>query len=108
MGPGEQFQGLDLRGISGDLAVMVPIHPHDLGENMGIAGIGLGSGGAVPLSVPSCRHRVDRIHPVPAGEQRRDPHPTIGLDPDHDRTVGGVIDPCAVRAGVEVLGYHLV
>lgn len=106
VGPGKQFQGFDLRGIPCDLAVMAAVQPDDLGENVSVAGVGFGSRGAVPFPISCRRHRVDRIHLIATGQQRRHPHPTIGFDPDHDRTLGEVTAAGAVR--IEMFGHHLV
>lgn len=36
----------------------------------------------VAVSVAGHRFGVDRIHPVPGRDQRRDPQAVVGLDPD--------------------------
>ena len=65
--------GLDLRAVAGDRAVMGAVQPHDLGQHVRIAGVGLRARGGVPLPVPGHRHRVDREHLIPGREQRRAP-----------------------------------
>ena len=54
----------------------------DLGQEVRIGSIGLGSRGGVPLAVAGHRQRVDREHLVARRDQGGDPGPAVGLDAD--------------------------
>jgi hypothetical protein len=62
----------------------------------------------VALPVTGHRHRVDREHLVAGRDQRGDPGPAVGLDPDHHRP-SREHPGLGVDGGVvEVFGEHLV
>ena len=82
MGPGGDLDVLgDLR-VPGDRAVMGPVQPDDLGQQMRIRGVGLRPRRGVPLPIAGHLHRVDRIDHIAGGQQRLHPRPPLGLDPD--------------------------
>jgi hypothetical protein len=58
------------------------VQAHDLGEDVGVAGVGLGPGRRVSFPVAGHRHRVDRIHLVAGRDQSLHPRTPVGLDPD--------------------------
>jgi len=63
--------------------------PDQVGQDMSVTGIALGSRDTVALPGTSGLQRVDRVHLVPGGDQRGDPRATVGLDADLHR--GGVV-----------------
>ena len=101
MGTGHQLHRVHQVGVPGDLPVMITIQPDDLSKDMSITGVGLGTGGGVPLPVPRRGQRVDREHPVTGRPQRRHPRAAVGLDPDHHPArdlLAGQVGP--IRRGV--------
>jgi hypothetical protein len=60
--------------------MIVPVGPHEVGEHLGIARIGLGSRGRVAIPIVRRRHRVDRIDLVAGRQQRIDDQATVDLD----------------------------
>ena len=83
MRPGHQLQPLDLGAVAGHGPVMGTVQPHDLGQHVRVAAVGLGAGGAVSFPVAGHLHRIEREHLVAGRDQRRHPGAAIGLDPDH-------------------------
>ncbi|GIH96095.1 hypothetical protein Psi01_67250 [Planobispora siamensis] len=61
------------------------------GEHVRIGGIALGPRHAQPLAIARCLQRVDPEHLVAGGQQRRHPWAPVGLDPDDDLNIVGVI-----------------
>jgi hypothetical protein len=82
MRPRHQLYCLRERAVTGDLPVMGVIQAHNLGQDVSVAGVGLRTRGGVPFPVPGRRHRVDREYLISGGEQRLDPGPAVGLDPN--------------------------
>ena len=80
---------------------MSPIQAHQLSQHVRIAGIALGAGGAVPLSVARHLPRVDRVDEVAGSDQRLHPRPTVGLDPDDDLVGLGVLIEMVGDQGVQ-------
>jgi hypothetical protein len=82
LGTGQQFHRFCEGAVAGDLAVMGVVQADDLGEHVGVPGVGLRPGGGVPFPVSRHRHRVDRKHLIPGREQCLHPGAAVGLDPD--------------------------
>ena len=82
MGPGRDLDMLGELGVPSDRAVMRPVHPDDLSQQMSIRGIRLRPRRRMPLPIARHLHRVDRIDGVTGGQQRLHPRPPLGLDPN--------------------------
>ena len=54
-----------------------------VGQQLGVAGIGFRAGDLMPVAVAGHRERVDRVHPVPGRTQRPHPQAAIGFDANH-------------------------
>ena len=80
--PGQDLHRAGLLAVPGDGAQLVAMGADQVGQDMSVTGIALGSRDAVALPGTSGLQRVDRVHPVPGGDQRGDPRATIGLDAD--------------------------
>ena len=83
MCPGEHLDRLGLGAVAGDRAVVVPVGADQIGQQLGIAGIGFGARDVVAVAVAGHRQRVDRIHLIAGRAQRRHPQAAIGFDADH-------------------------
>lgn len=95
--PREHLDGLGHLGVPGHLSVVVPVGAHEVGEDPGVPGIGLRSGGCVALPVAGGREGVHRVHPVASRHERPHHEASVQLDADHD---GGRF--------LGVVGHHLV
>jgi hypothetical protein len=76
---------LDMFGdlaVASDPAVMRPIQPDDLGQQMRIRGIRLRPGRGMAFPIPGHLQRVDREHHIPRRQQRLHPRPALGLNSD--------------------------
>jgi hypothetical protein len=80
---GQQLDRLRVWAVAGDQAVVVPVDAHQVGQQFGIGGIGLGARYVVAVAVPGHRQRVDRIHLIAGGDQRSHPQAAVGFDPNH-------------------------
>jgi hypothetical protein len=85
----EHLDGLGELGVAGHLPVVVPIGPHQIGEDLGVSGIGLRPRGGVAVPVPRRGQGVDRVHAVAHRDQCLHHQATVDLDAHHD--VGGVL-----------------
>jgi hypothetical protein len=83
VGPGQDLDRLGQVAVVGHWAVVVPVGAHQIGQHLGVRGIGLGPRQAVPIAVAADRQRVDRIDLVAGRDERAGQQPTVGLDPDH-------------------------
>ena len=83
MGPGQHLHRLGQLAVAGHRAVIVGIGAGQLGQHLGVAGIGLGSRGRVALPVARGRHRVHRQHLVAGGHQGADEQAPVGLGGHH-------------------------
>ena len=96
VGAGEDAHGAGLVAVAGDLAVVVAVGADEVGEQPGVAGVGLRASDMVAdgSATPSARDVV-------AGrDQRRDPGAAVGLDADHDLAgPGGVLCDQFVQSG---------
>ena len=71
--PGEDLDRFGRRAVAGDRAVVVPVGADQIGQQLGIGGIGFGPRDVVTVAVVGHRQRVDPIHLITRGGQR--PHP---------------------------------
>jgi hypothetical protein len=62
-------------------------------QHLGVAGVGLGAAGRVPVPIARRRHRVHRVELVAGRHQRGDEQSPVGLDADHH--LDGIFDMCA-------------
>jgi len=53
-----------------------------VGQDMRVTGVALGSRDVLTLARASRLQRVDRIHLIPRGDQCSDPRAAVGLDAD--------------------------
>src|SRR4029453_9746261 len=73
--PGGGGQNLDRLGqlaVTSDRAVVVPVGPDQVGQDLGVPCIGLGTRNGVAVAVAADGQRVDRIHLIAGRDQR--PH----------------------------------
>ena len=100
VGAGEDAHGAGLVAVAGDLAVVVAVGAHQVGEQPGVAGVGLRASDMVAVTVARRRARVDGVDVVAGRDQRRDPGAAVGLDADHDLAgPGGVLCDQFVQSG---------
>jgi len=83
VGAGENFDRFRIGAVAGDRAVVVPVGAYQIGQQLGIAGIGFGARDVVTVAVVGHRQRVDRIHLIAGGRQRPHPQTAVDLNPDH-------------------------
>ena len=81
MSPRGQLDRLGLRRVPGGRAVMRPVQPDDLSQQMRIRGVRLRPRRRVPFPVAGHRHRAGREHLIPGRHQRGDPRATLGPGP---------------------------
>jgi hypothetical protein len=67
--------------------MVVPVGADQIGQHLGVAGVGLGSRGGMAVAIARRCHRVDRIYRVTGGEQRPHHQTTVDLDADNNRLV---------------------
>ena len=100
VGAGEDAHGAGLVAVAGDLAVVVAVGADEVGEQPGVAGVGLRASDMVAVTVARRRARVDGVDVVAGRDQRRDPGAAVGLDADHDLAgPGGVLCDQFVQSG---------
>ena len=100
VGAGEDAHRAGLVAVAGDRPVVVAVGADEVGEQPGVAGVGLGAAGVVALAVARRRARVDGVDAVAGRDQRRDPGAAVGLDADHDLAgPGGVLCDQFVQSG---------
>jgi hypothetical protein len=90
VGSGQDLERLDPFAVAGDEAMVVAVGADHVGQDLGVAGVGLCPAGRVTVSIPRCRQRVDRIELVAGGDEGGHEQAPVGLDPDHH--LGRVID----------------
>ena len=84
MRAGENFDRFRVEAVAGDAAVVVPVGADQIGQQLGVGGIGFGARDMVAVAVVRHRQRVDRIHLIAGGGQR--PHPQAADDQVVDST----------------------
>ena len=89
MSPGQHLDRLDSWAVTGDQAMVVPVGAHQIGEQFGVAGIGLRSRDVVAIPVAGRCQRVDREHLVAGRGQGLHPQAPVGFDADDH--LGGVL-----------------
>ena len=99
VGAGEDAHRARFVAVACDRPVVVAVGAHEVGEQLGVAGAGLGAADVVAVAVAGHRARVDGVDPVAGRDQRRDPGAAVRLDTDHDfARAGGVLrDQCVQR-----------
>ena len=73
MSAGEDLDRFGGGTVAGDQAVVVAVGAHQVGQQLGVAGIGFRPGDVVAVAVAGHRERVDRIHLVAGRDQRLNP-----------------------------------
>jgi hypothetical protein len=67
--------------------VVVPVGPHQVGQHLGVACVGLGSRGGVAISITRCGQRVDGVDLVASGQEGIHHQASVDLDADDYRFV---------------------
>ena len=83
MRAGEHLDRFRLGAVAGDRAVVVPVGADQIGQQLGIGGIGFGARDVVAVAVVGHRQRVDPIHLIAGRGQRPHPQAAVGFDADH-------------------------
>ena len=100
MSAGEDAHCAGFVAVACDLPVVTTVEAHQVGEQLGVAGVGLGAADVVAVAVALRRARVDRVDAVASREQGRDPGPAVRLDADdYFARVGGVLCDQFVQRG---------
>ena len=81
--PGQDLDRLGLCAVARQRAVIVPVGADQIGEQLGVTGIGLRAGDLMAVAVAGHGQRVDREHLVPGRTQGLHPQAAIGFDADH-------------------------
>ena len=97
MCPGENLDRLDVWAVAGQRAVVVAVGADQVGQQLGVAGIGFRAGDLMAVAIAGDCQRVDREHLIPGRAQRLYPQAAIGFDADHH--LAGFLD---------MSGYQLV
>jgi hypothetical protein len=84
VGAGQHLDRLGQLGVAGNRAVVVPIGPDQVGQDLGVPRIGLGARDGVAVAVAADLKRVDRIDLVAGRDQGPDEQAAVGLGPHHD------------------------
>jgi hypothetical protein len=84
VGAGQDLDRLGQLAVAGDGAVVVPVGPDQVGQDLGVPGIGLGARDGVAVAVAAGGQRADRIHLIAGRDQRAQEQAAVGLGPDHD------------------------
>ncbi len=82
MRPGGDLDVFGDLTVTGDPAVVRPIQPDDLGQQMRIARIRLRPRRGMAFPIPGHLQRVDRKHHIAGSQQRLHPRPALGLNTD--------------------------
>ena len=100
VGAGEDAHSAGFVAVAGDLPVVVPVGADEVGEQPGVAGVGLGAADMVAVAVTRRRARVDGVDVVAGRDQGRDPGAAVRLDADdYFARVGGVLCDQFVQRG---------
>ena len=84
MCPGQDLDRFSGGAVAGDRTVVMPVGAHQISQELGVPGIGLGPRYGVAVAVAGSRQRIDRIHLIASRNERLDPQAAVGFDPDHD------------------------
>jgi len=71
--------------------MVVPVGPHEVGQQLGIRLVRLCSRDTVPLPVTAHRQRVDGVDLIPGADERAHQQTSVGLDPDRHLSRLGVV-----------------
>ena len=82
MGAGGDLDVLGELAVAGDRAMMRPVLPDELSQQMRIGRIRLRPRRGVPFPIPGHLHRIDRKHHIAGRQQCLHPRPTLGLNSD--------------------------
>ena len=83
MRPGQHLDGLGQFAVGSNRPVMMPVSAGQLGQHRGVAGVGLGPRGRVPLPVAGHGHRVHGIDLVAGRDERTDKQAPLSLRGHH-------------------------
>ena len=103
MSSSKYLDRLGLSAVAGQRAVVVPVGADQIGQQLGVTGIGLRAGDLMAVAIAGHGQRVDRIHLVAGRAQGRHPQTAIGFDADHHLAgfcdVGGhqLVEPAHAR-----------
>ena len=64
--------------------MVVPVGAHQVGQQLGVAGIRLRTRDIVAVTVAGHRQRIDPEHLIAGRDQRLDPQAAVGFNADHD------------------------
>jgi hypothetical protein len=87
---GEHLDGGGEVCVSKVATVVVAVGPHQVGEHLGVAGVGLGAGDSVALTVAGGGQGVDDVHLVSGGDQELRKQSVGGLDETAKYTWAGL------------------
>ena len=73
MAAGEHLDRLGVGAVTGDRAMVVPVGADQIGEHLGVTGVGLRARDVVAVPIAGHRQRVDRVHLIAGRDQRRAP-----------------------------------
>jgi len=85
MPSGEVLDRVRVSAVTRDRPVIMTIGTHKIGENFGVARVGLRSRNVVAVAITRRGERVDRVRLIAGRDQRLYPQTAIGLDPNDDR-----------------------
>jgi hypothetical protein len=91
MRPRHHLDRLGLSAVPGQRTQLVRVGTDHIGEHVGIRGVAFGSRHAQPIPVAGRLQRINREHGVPGREQRLHPRAAVGLDPDYDLGIIGIL-----------------
>ena len=83
MGPGPQTHLLPGLAVASQGPVLVTVGADQVGQHLGVAAVGLGTGDGVPFPIASSHQGIDGVDGVAAGDQGVDQQAMVGLDCHH-------------------------
>jgi hypothetical protein len=90
LGAGQHADGLGELAVGWQRPVRVQVGAQDVGQDQGVALVGLTAGGGVPVPVARHRHRVDWVDLAAGGAQAGDQQAARRLDRHRDRAFSAV------------------
>jgi hypothetical protein len=90
LGTGQDCDGAGQVAVVGQRAVGVHVRAQDVGQDEGVAGVGLLAGDPVPVAIAGCREGVDGEDLPVTSAEYRDKQPAGRLDRHRDRGLFGV------------------